>query len=64
MGDNVDEIIDFIENMVLRYDDNTLGISTLEGIMKASIEDYIIKGIIGECYPCKLDVFKNTYDAV
>ena len=39
-------------------------IKTLEGNMKARIFDYIIKGINGEFYPCKPDVFKNTYDEV
>lgn len=62
MGDNAKEIEDFVGQILLKYDDNTLGIPTLEGIMKASIGDYIIKGIVGECYPCKPNVFRNTYD--
>lgn len=37
-------------------------ISTLEGPMKADIGDFIIKGIKGEVYPCKPDIFKDTYD--
>ena len=37
-------------------------ISTLEGIMEASVGDYIIKGVNGEFYPCKPDIFKKTYD--
>lgn len=39
-------------------------INTLEGTMKASENDYIIKGIKGEFYPCKPDIFEQTYDAV
>ena len=39
-------------------------IPTLEGAMKASMNDYIIKGIQGEFYPCKPDVFEKTYDVV
>lgn len=39
-----------------------LEIITLEGNMKAEIGDYIIKGVKGEFYPCKEDVFKATYD--
>lgn len=39
-------------------------INTLEGEMKASLGDYIIKGIEGECYPCKPDIFTKTYDLV
>lgn len=39
-------------------------IHTLEGDMLASINDYIIKGIDGEFYPCKPDIFEKTYDLV
>lgn len=39
-------------------------ISTLEGIMVASLGDWIIKGIKGEFYPCKPDIFEATYEAV
>jgi len=39
-------------------------ISTLEGKMKASPGDYIIKGIKGEFYPCKPDIFEVTYEEV
>jgi hypothetical protein len=37
-------------------------ISTLEGDMKASFGDYIIKGVKGEFYPCKPDIFEATYE--
>lgn len=37
-------------------------IPTLEGDMNASIGDWIIKGVTGEFYPCKPDVFAATYD--
>lgn len=39
-------------------------IPTLEGDMKASIGDYIIKGVKGEFYPCKPDIFEQTYELV
>lgn len=39
-----------------------LFIHTLEGDMKCSKGDYIIKGVQGEFYPCKPDIFKQTYD--
>ena len=39
-------------------------ISTLEGNMKASIGDFIIKGVNGEFYPCKPDIFEKTYEEV
>ena len=37
-------------------------IETLEGDMQANIGDYIIKGVKGEFYPCKPDIFKETYN--
>ena len=40
----------------------TIKIITLEGIMVASIGDYIIKGLRGEFYPCKPDVFEKKYE--
>lgn len=42
----------------------TLIIKTLEGEHVASIGDYIIKGVHGEFYPCKPDIFKETYEIV
>jgi hypothetical protein len=41
-----------------------LQINTLEGIMTAIPGDYIIKGIKGEFYPCKPDIFEQTYEIV
>ncbi len=41
-----------------------LVIKTLEGNHNASIGDYIIKGIKGEFYPCKPDIFEATYEKV
>lgn len=39
-------------------------ITTLEGKMHVSENDYIIKGVNGEFYPCKPDVFEKTYELV
>jgi hypothetical protein len=39
-------------------------IDTLEGQMNAQVGDYIIRGVTGELYPCKPDIFAATYDAV
>jgi len=41
-----------------------LTIPTLEGNMTANVGDYIIKGIKGEFYPCKPDIFEASYDEV
>lgn len=45
-------------------DNPVIKIETLEGIMDASIGDFIIKGVNGELYPCKPDIFEKTYEAV
>jgi len=49
-------------------DDNPSGvywqINTLEGIMIANPNDWIIKGVKGEFYPCKPDIFEMTYEPV
>ena len=37
-------------------------IPTLEGTMKGSIGDWIIRGVNGEFYPCKPDIFEKTYE--
>lgn len=43
---------------------NKLYIKTLEGTMTADKGDYIIKGVNGEFYPCKPDIFEKTYERV
>ena len=42
--------------------DKELDIETLEGTMHASVGDYIITGVRGEKYPCKPDIFEQTYE--
>lgn len=62
-GENWYEARGFIEG---NYD-NTLNypnIKTLEGIMEVTPGDYIIKGVQGEFYPCKPDIFEQTYEKV
>jgi hypothetical protein len=46
------------------YQLGVIKIPTLEGIMDARVDDYIIKGIKGEFYPCKPDIFELTYEKV
>lgn len=41
-----------------------LVVATLEGALRASPDDWIIKGIKGEFYPCKPDIFAATYEPV
>ena len=67
-GDNRKDIWDFCTLAYFNTDYETgnlkLNIQTLEGTMEASVGDYIIKGIQGEFYPCKEDIFHLTYDEV
>lgn len=44
--------------------DGAFIISTLEGEMRVSRGDYVIKGVQGEFYPCKPDIFEQTYEEV
>jgi hypothetical protein len=44
--------------------EGTLDIPTLEGTMTARAGDWIIKGVKGEFYPCKPDIFEATYERV
>ena len=44
--------------------DEEFYIPTLEGILHASIGDYVITGVNGEEYPCKPDIFEKTYEKV
>ncbi|HHA7653756.1 TPA: hypothetical protein ACOP3J_001132 [Streptococcus pneumoniae] len=63
-GENVKEIATFMGIESVPYDLNTrkLSIVTLEGIMEASQGDYIIKGVQGEIYPCKPNIFAEIYE--
>ncbi len=77
-GRNHREIYNFLENKSNEYievdgrnfhiDHNKveggLIIKTLEGEHLATIDDFIIKGVNGEYYPCKPDIFEKTYDPV
>jgi hypothetical protein len=65
-GENYEEIAKFMDYKDI---DDTEGgavliIETLEGDFRASVGDWIIKGITNEFYPCKPDVFSKTYEEV
>ncbi len=65
-GTNMAEIAKFTKNSgrYIEFEDDICRIETLEGIMIASKNDFIIKGVQGEFYPCKPDIFKETYEPV
>lgn len=69
-GDNFKEIEELINDsptnreILFRPASERLVIRTLEGDMEANKGDFIIKGIQGEFYPCKPDIFEATYEKV
>lgn len=65
-GYNANEIRNFVKDTLRKfeYGNRYIAIETLEGTMKADINDYIIKGVQGEFYPCKPDIFEQTYTKV
>lgn len=63
-GYNYNEVREFVgDSCSLKgsYRDPDLIIHTLEGDHHASVGDWIIKGVKGEFYPCKPDIFNQTY---
>lgn len=47
-----------------KHNSTDIRIATLEGDMRADVGDWIIKGVKGEFYPCKPDIFEATYEKV
>lgn len=62
--DSVLEIIDTFGSRGINNSDDGLYITTLEGVMRATKGDWVIKGINGEIYPCKPDIFEKTYESI
>lgn len=60
-GYNTEDVLEFCEGQA-QSSAKGLFIHTLEGDMKASPGDWIIKGLRGEFYPCKPDVFEQKYE--
>ena len=62
-GENLKEVLDFMKWRNANHDDvSGLVIHTLEGNHSARVGDWIIKGVQGEFYPCKPDIFEQTYE--
>lgn len=61
-GENLTEILRFANTQNIDITSGVLIIKTLEGNMVASTGDYIIRGLRGEYYPCKPDVFHAKYE--
>jgi hypothetical protein len=63
MGNNCEEMAKFMGRESIT-DGADLVIYTLEGNMRANVGDWIIRGVSGELYPCKSDIFQQTYELV
>lgn len=63
-GVNLLELLGFVDDKSVLVDIGNIFIRTLEGYMEISTGDYIIKGVKGEFYPCKPDIFEMTYERV
>jgi hypothetical protein len=61
-GDNAEQIADFAYGANGAVSPRGVLIETLEGEMRANIGDWIIKGVKGEFYPCRNDIFEATYE--
>ena len=57
------EMVEFVRQQGWEGDSEGISIPTKEGVMLAMPGDYIIKGVVGEYYPCKPDIFALTYEA-
>lgn len=65
-GNNAAELLEFSDFKVavgMHQGRKVFEISTLEGEMRGDINDWLIRGVKGEYYPCKPDIFAATYDA-
>lgn len=58
---SLNEVVAFCRNVITHPGRNDIQIQTLGGIMEAIPGDFIIKGVKGEFYPCKPDIFRETY---
>ena len=63
MGDNPDEILDI--TLDVNHNKHIIKVNTLEGISyDLTIEDVLIRGIKGEYYPCKKEIFHESYTII
>lgn len=66
LTDNHEEVRAFMGTYPFIYEaqEQTISIHTLEGDLIVKHGDYVIKGIAGEFYPCKPDIFKDSYTEI
>lgn len=65
-GSNQLDVMRWVEELdaqvTWKFHNGVLDIPTLEGVMTASAGDWIIRGVAGEFYPCKPEIFAETYE--
>jgi hypothetical protein len=61
---NIEKVEEFVGGDMGKNEKGQTVIATLEGAMICSLGDFIIKGVNGEFYPCKPDIFEKTYEKV
>ena len=61
---NTEKVEEFVGGDMGKNEKGETVIATLEGAMICSLGDFIIKGVNGEFYPCKPDIFEKTYEKV
>jgi hypothetical protein len=72
-GENWNEVVEFVRatgkpedfaKVVYDQSSHLLLVSTLEGRVRCSMGDWLLRGVKGEYYPCRADIFEATYDEV
>lgn len=63
-GQNKEECEKFLGNEISNSFYIGFGVETLNGPVRIYIDDYLIKGIMGEYYPCDKKIFEKTYEKV
>jgi hypothetical protein len=65
-GENIEEVtrLQLEGSPVLTFSGDNVLVETREGTMMADLGDWIIRGIAGEIYPCKPEIFEATYEPV
>lgn len=63
-GENAEDIQKFVGPTECVLWDGEVYVDTMEGRMHVSAGDYVIKGVQGEFYPCKENIFNETYEEV
>ena len=67
VSNNIEQVYEMLgDTLIINTDEDEVKhfINTLEGKMEMSWGDYIIKGVKGEFYPCKPDIFELTYEKI